>query len=83
MEYAQSKIYFIPGELVIIKHELDNRPVMLVVEVVTSKICNFGVAVKQDPKNHFKGIRCGWFDHNQVWQEQIFSTKDLIKVEGE
>ena len=40
MENNISKIYFIPGDLVILKHDLDNKPIMLVTEVVTSKILN-------------------------------------------
>ncbi len=91
------KIYFVPGNLVIIKHDLDNKPVMLVTEIVTSRISVNSVttrggsvygsaAILNDSSGFkqvtaFKGIRCGWFDNQQVWREQIFSTKDLIKVE--
>lgn len=32
------KIYFVPGNLVVVKHELDNKPVMLVTEIVTTRI---------------------------------------------
>lgn len=85
------KIYFVPGNLVIVKHDLDNRPVMLVTEVVTSKVLtgvpalggySYGNALElAKPQMAFKGIRCGWFDADMVWREQIFSTKDIIKVE--
>lgn len=94
------KIYFIPGNVVTIKHDLDNKPVMLVTEVVTTKIslprssawgkitwsedsysCGETQVGSLKASNVFKGIRCGWFDNQQVWREQIFSTKDLIKVE--
>lgn len=77
MENNISKIYFIPGDLVILKHDLDNKPIMLVTEVVTSKILNpsclningYTQINEKNYKNHFKGIRCGWFDGNQIWRE--------------
>ncbi|MGL4372519.1 MAG: hypothetical protein ACRCS6_01965 [Turicibacter sp.] len=88
------KIYFVPGNLVIVKHGLENKPIMLVTEIVTSRIVIptvttwGGVGYSSDATSpvvkqacSFRGIRCGWFDRNSVWQEQIFSTKDLIKVE--
>ena len=91
------KIYFVPCSLVRIKHDVDNRPIMLVTEIVTSRIgiststvwggSEYGSAAVMNKQNQvrqinsFKGIRCGWFDNHQVWHEQIFSTKDLIKVE--
>ena len=64
------KIYFIPGDLVILKHDLDNKPIMLVTEIVTSKILNpsylemagYTQINEKNYKNHFRGIRCGWFD---------------------
>ena len=30
--------------------------------------------------NTFIGIKCIWFDKNQVLQEAIFSTKDLMHI---
>lgn len=36
----------------------------------------------KDPKDeYFKGIRCRWFTMHGQFQEQVFNTKDLIKVE--
>lgn len=66
------KIFFIPGNIVTLKHDLPNKPKMLVTEIVTSKIKD---------ANHFKGIRCIWFTKNQELEEAIFSTKDLEKVD--
>lgn len=37
MENNITKIYFIPGDVVILKHDLYNKPLMLVTEVVTSR----------------------------------------------
>jgi uncharacterized protein YodC (DUF2158 family) len=61
------KVYFIPGNIVTLKHALPNAPTMLVQEVVNNK-------------NAFKGIKCIWFTTGQNIQEAIFSTKDLVKI---
>lgn len=37
---------------------------------------------EEGPKDeYFKGIRCRWFTMHGQFQEQVFNTKDLIKVE--
>ena len=82
------KIFYVPGDIVTIKHDLPNKPKMLVTEVVTNKFrAQGGFDLKRrpmlpsEPKNHFVGIRCGWFTNDGNYVEKIFSTKDLIKVE--
>lgn len=67
----REKIYFAPGELVTIKHDLPNKPVMLVKEKVSSHL------IKGDG-SHFIGIRCYWFTTDHRLESDIFSTKDLI-----
>jgi uncharacterized protein YodC (DUF2158 family) len=67
----EEKIFFIPGNLVTLKHEIPNKPTMLVTEIVTSKI-------KSD--NPLRGIRCIWFTEAGKLQEYVFSTKDLMKL---
>lgn len=67
------KIYFMPGDLVTIKQDLPNKPIMLVVKKET-------YIYKKEEQN-LKGIRCRWFTKNGELQEEIFNTKDLIKVE--
>ncbi len=67
------KIYFMPGDLVTIKQDLPNKPIMLVVKKET-------YIYKKEEQN-LKGIRCRWFTKNEELQEEIFNTKDLIKVE--
>lgn len=66
------KIFFAPGDLVVLKHEELRSPVMLVQEKITRQF-------KQGDEtcNVFKGFKCRWFDKNNVLQEAIFSTKDL------
>lgn len=70
------KIFFLPGELVTIKHALPNKPVML----IKSKE---QMLYKQDDATHFKGMRCIWFTTDGFLQEDTFSTKDLIHYKVE
>lgn len=79
----EEKIYFAPGELVTIRQELPNKPVMLVLKKETSMFylknkVTEDKKVKED--NNLKGIRCRWFTTDGLLQEAIFNTKDLIKL---
>lgn len=67
------KVFFIPGDVVTIKHDLPYKPVMLVKGKETKTF-------KDAAGAYFVGIRCVWFTTEHVYQEQIFNTKDLIKV---
>ena len=75
----EEKIFLNPGEIVTLKQDIPNKPVMLVVKKETS-------VFKHDSKrlNNNKpiliGIRCRWFTTTGELQEATFSTKDLIKV---
>lgn len=73
----EDKIYFNPGDIVTIKHDIPNKPIMFVLEKSTRSLYNKDT---QEKENVFLGIKCRWFDKNQVLQEGLFSTKDLIKV---
>lgn len=70
----EDKIYFTPGELVTVRQELPNKPIMLVVgkETVAFKL--------SERADQFKGMRCRWFTKDGFLQEAVFSTKDLIKI---
>ena len=70
------KVFFSPGDLVMIKHDIINRPVMFVSEKMSRSTMN----KEGDTNTIFLGMRCKWFDSNMVLQEAIFSTKDLIHV---
>lgn len=66
---------FFPGELVTIRQELPNKPVMVVVRKEST-------IFRDDNKtNNLKGIRCRWFTDNKELQEAVWNTKDLIKLE--
>ncbi len=69
------KIYFIPGQLVTLRQDLPNKPVMLVHRVERS-------IIRSDDKNALlKGVKVRWFTENGFLQEAVFSTKDLILVD--
>ena len=69
------KTYFLPGELVTLKQDLPNKPVMLVVKKETL------IFKHSDAKEPIlRGIKCRWFTNNQELQEAVFNTKDLIKL---
>lgn len=73
----EEKIYFNPGDLVKVRHrDLTNVPNMYVVEKITRNI----TTKDGNTDNVFVGIRCRYFDTNQVLREAIFSTKDLEHV---
>ena len=67
------KTYFMPGDLVTIKQNLPNKPIMIVVKKETY------IYKKEDQS--LKGIRCRWFTTDGTLQEEIWNTKDLIKLE--
>ena len=51
----EEKIYFNPGDLVTLKQDLPNKPVMLVVKKETKSIRPFN---KEDSVEYFLGIKC-------------------------
>lgn len=71
-------MYLCPGDVVKVRHNIENVPLMFVTEKVNRTIRNRETG---DTENLFVGIKCRWFDINGDLQEAVFSTKDLIKVE--
>lgn len=69
-----SKIFFQPGDIVILKQDIPNKPTMVVYRVERSIIKN------KDNFNLLRGVRCRWFTDNGLLQEAVFSTKDLMLV---
>ena len=69
-------VYFNAGDIVQVKHAIDNRPKMLVVDKVSRSMVN----KDGDKETTFLGIKCRWFSQDGKLQEAIFSTKDLIHV---
>lgn len=73
-----NKIYFLPGDVVTLKQDIPNKPVMIVVKKETM---TFRPSKDEDKSEYFKGIKCRWFSNDKILQEGIFNTKDLVKVD--
>ena len=71
-------IYFNPGDVVQLKQDIPNKPIMIVVKKETSLFKHDRKA--DDKRPILKGIRCRWFTTSGELQENVFNTKDLIKV---
>lgn len=70
----EDKIFFTPGDIVILKQDIPNKPKMIVYRVERSIMRN------NIGKDVLKGVKCRWFTENGFLQEAIFSTKDLILI---
>lgn len=56
MVIDNDKIYFVPGDIVVVRHEeLDNRPAMYVVEKVSKTFIN---KESSERESVFTGLRC-------------------------
>lgn len=64
------KIYFSPGQKVILRQDIPNKPIMVVSRIERS-------IIRKEKNELLKGIRCRWFTENGFLQEAVFSTKDL------
>ena len=73
MDY-ENKIFFKPGDVVQVKQNIPNKPLMVVVRVERSIMRNHGNQI-------LKGCKCRWFTENGFVQEAVFSTKDLILID--
>lgn len=74
-ETEQNKIYFLPGDVVTLKQDIPNKPIMLVIRKETSLLKN-----KISEDNILKGIKCRWFTTDGQLQEAVWNTKDLFKI---
>ncbi len=68
------RVYFAPGDLCKVRHNVDFVPTMWVVEKITRNIKNKETGSME---TMFLGIKCRWFDSTGCLQEALFSTKDL------
>ena len=75
----EEKIFLNPGEIVTLKQDIPNKPILLVVKKETSVFKHDSKRLN-DKKPILIGIRCRWFTTTGELQEATFSTKDLIKV---
>lgn len=77
VNYEKEKIFLNPGDVVTLRQDIPNKPIMLVVRKETS-IFKHDKEKMQDKKSILVGIRCRWFTSDGTLQEALFSTKDLI-----
>lgn len=72
----EETIFYKPGDIVQLKQDIPNKPLMIVVKKETSLLKTL-----DDKKNILRGIRCRWFTTTGELQETIWNTKDLILVQ--
>ena len=72
----ETNIYFNPGDVVQLKQDIPNKPVMIVVRKETS-IFKHDQKRLEDKKPILIGIKCRWFTTDGTLQEAIFNTKDI------
>jgi len=73
----EEKVYYLPGDLCTVKHNIPNKPTMVVKKKITKMIRPGPSEIKKD---FLQGIVCYWFTETSEYQENIFSTKDLKKI---
>ena len=70
----EEKVFFTPGQLVKLKQDIPNSPIMIVHRVERS------IMRHNNGRDVLKGVKCRWFTENGFLQEAIFSTKDLVLI---
>lgn len=75
----ENNVYFNPGQIVSLKQDIPNKPIMIVVKKETSLFKHDSKRLESN-KPILMGIRCRWFTTTGELQEAIFSTKDLITI---
>lgn len=68
------KVFFQPGDMVQMKQDIPNKPIMVVNRIERSLMKN------NEGKDYLRGVKCRWFSTDGKLQEAVFSTKDLIKL---
>lgn len=71
----EDKTIFFPGDVVTIRQDIPNKPIMIVVRKEST------IFKDENKLNSLKGIRCRWFTNDNKLQEAIWNTKDLIKID--
>ncbi len=71
MNEDMHKVFFNPGDIVTVKQEIPNKPLMVVKSVDKVKS-------KMDDRPQLFGITCFWFTVDGNYQSHRFNTKDLI-----
>lgn len=69
----EEKIFFTAGDVVTLKQEIPNKPIMVVRSIDKMQV--------KEEKPMLFGITCFWFTTTGEVQEKRFNTKDLVHVE--
>lgn len=69
------KVFFLPGDVVTLKQDIPNKPIMLVL-----KKDNYIFKNKDTKEASLRGIKCRWFTTEGKLQEATWNTKDLILI---
>jgi uncharacterized protein YodC (DUF2158 family) len=69
-------VYFNSGDVVQIKQDLPNKPLMVVSNIQKARSNS-----SEDTKPVLIGVNCFWFTKDYLYQERLFSTKDLEQVD--
>lgn len=77
MKPDKDTTFFNPGDIVVVKHDISDKPQRM--WVIGKKEMTFKNDNK-DPNITFGGIICRWFSKDNILQESIFNTKDLCKL---
>lgn len=74
IERQNDSLFFSPGDTVILRQDLSNKPVMIVKTIDR-------ISEAQE-KPRLLGVTCSWFNEAQELQTARFSTKDLVHYDG-
>lgn len=81
LQETLDKIYFRPGDVVMVRHDIEHRPRMVVKSkstfVLDTKVVS---TIPNKQAVHFHGMTCYWFSSQGEYMEKTFNTKDLIHV---
>ena len=64
----EEKVFFMPGDLVTLKQDIPNKPIMIVIKKET---CSLKVAGDDKNVEYFRGIKCRWFTKDSKLQEAV------------
>ncbi len=70
------RVYFNPGEVVTLKQDVPDKPIMIVKSIDKAEIAG------KDGRPVFLGVTCIWFTTARLFQCQRFNSKDLVSCES-
>lgn len=74
IDSMNEKIFFSPGDIVTLRQDIPNKPIMMVNRIERNILKN------KEGAELLRGIKCRWFTSDSNLQEAVFSTKDLILI---